>query len=167
MAQVRPALGVVHGHVQGQGALAHRRAGGQYHQVRALDSAQQLVQVGESRHQRGVRDRQQVRRRGLVLQVAVEYVAEGLEVPLLGGVPDPVDRVLGLPERDLQVVGVGVAQLGDPGTRRYELSHRGGAGHDLGVVLGMDGRGCDGHQVGQVGHASGQLQPLGPGQLTG
>ena len=47
-------LGVVHGHVQGQGTLAHRRPGRQYHQVGALHSAQQLVQVGESRHQRDV-----------------------------------------------------------------------------------------------------------------
>ena len=85
----------------------------------------------------------------------------------LGGVPDPVDGVLGLPERVLQVVGVAVAQLGDPGTRRYELSHRGGAGHDLGVVLGVDRGGCDGDQVREVGHAAHQLQPLGPGQLTG
>ena len=48
-----------------------------------------------------------------MLQVTVEDFPKGLEVPLLGGVPDRVDGVLGLPERGLQVVGVAVAQLGD------------------------------------------------------
>ena len=120
-----------------------------------------------SRHQRGVRHRQEVRRRGLILQIAVEDVPEGLEVALLSGVPDRVDCVLGLPERGLQVVGVAVAQLGDPGPRGDELPHGGGAGHDLGVVLGVDRGGCDGDQVREVGHAAHQLQPLGPGQFTG
>ena len=94
-------LGVVHGHVQAQGALAHRRPGGQDHQVGALEPAQDLVQVRESRHDRSGRPRQEVvHGRLLFLQVAVEDVPEGLEVALLGGVPDRVERVLGLPERE-------------------------------------------------------------------
>ena len=90
-------LRVVHGHVQAQGALAHRRPGGEDHQVGALEPAQDLVQVREPRHDRSGRPRQEVVHvRLLFLQVAVEDVPEGLEVALLRGGPDGVERVLGL-----------------------------------------------------------------------
>ena len=59
----------------------------------------------------------------LLLQVAVEDVPEALEVALLRGVPDRVERVLGLPERELRVAGVAIARLGDPGPGRYAPPH--------------------------------------------
>ena len=139
MAHFLAGLGVGHCHVEAQGALSHRGPGGQDHQVGALEPAQYLVQVREPRHDRSGHPGQEVVHvRLLFLQVAVEDVPEGLEVALLGGVPDGVERVLGLPQRRVQVVGVAVAQLGDLGPGGDELSHGGGAGHDVGVVLGMD-----------------------------
>ena len=81
--------------------------------------------------------RQQVRRRGPVLQVAVEDVGEGPEFALPRGVPDRVDGVLRLPERELRVAGVAVAQLSDPVPCRYAPPQGGGAGHDLRVIPGV------------------------------
>ena len=71
------------------------------------------------------------------MQVAVEDVGEGLEVLLPRGVPDRADGVLGLPERELRVASVAVAQLSDPVPCRYALPQGGGAGDDLRVIPGV------------------------------
>ena len=160
-------LRIVHGDVQAKGALSHRRPGGEDDQVGAQEAPQDLVQVCESGHDRRGGSQQEVVHGRLLLQVAVEDVPEGLEVSLLRCVADGVERVLGLSQRRAQVVGLAIAEFGYLGACRDELSHCGGAGDDLGVVLGVDGRRGVDDQVRQVGHAANQVQLLGPLQLTG
>ena len=81
--------------------------------------------------------------------------------------PDGEQGVLGLPHGGLDVLRVGVAQVYDPVAGVDQPSHARGSGDDLRVVLGVDRRGGDGHQVGQVGHAAHQDQLLRAGQLSG
>ena len=49
---------------------------------------------------------------------------KGRKSALPRGVPDRVDGVLRLPERELRVAGVAVAQLSDPVPCRYAPPHR-------------------------------------------
>ena len=140
-------LRIVHGDVQAKGALSHRGAGREDDQVGAQEASQDLVQVCESGHDRRCGSQQEVVYGRLLLQVAVENVPEGLEVAPLRCVADGVECVLGLSQRRGQVVGLAIAELGYLGACRDELSHSGGAGDDLGVVLGVDGRRGVGDQV--------------------
>ena len=103
----------------------------------------------------------------LLLQVLVVYLLERHEAAGLASTPDGEQGVLGLPHGGLDVLRVGVAQVYDPVAGVDQPSHAGGSGDDLRVVLGVDGRGGDGHQVGQVGHAARQDQLLRAGQLSG
>ena len=106
-------------------------------------------------------------RSALVLQVLVVYLLEGYEAAELPRAPDGEQCVLGHAHGFLQVVGVGVAQVHDLRAGVDQTSHGRGARDGLGVVFGMGRGGCDGHQVGQVGHTPHEVQLLGALELAG
>ena len=160
-------LGSVQAHVQGQSALAQRGPRPQDNEIGALQARQELVQLAETGHHRAGRGGQRLDDAGTVLEILVidlpqRHESTGLSRPAHGE-----QGVLRLPERPLDVIGVVVAQLGDACRRRDEPPHHGGAGDNLGVVLGVDGCRCDGHEVRQICRSTDGIQLFGPRQFFG
>ena len=138
------------GHAERKAGLAHRRPSGDDDQVRALQPAGELVEIGEAGS-----DADDFA--AVLLQVvdlveeAVEHVAHGDEVFGLPPLRDGEDRALGGIERVLGVDPLAEADVDDLGAGVDETAQRRGALDDARVVLDVDRGGNGIEQAGEIG----------------
>ncbi len=153
--------GGAHAHVQGQGRLAHGRAGGQDDEVRLLQAGRHVVEVRVARGHAG----DQLALSGARLELledALDQVLAAHEGRLALGLGDGEDLLLGLVQEGFGLLA-GLEAAGQDLRRRLdEAAAHGLVPHDLGVVDGVGGRGHGLGQGGQVDRAA-DLVELPPG----